>query len=210
MIIQAHILLRTHVSKKSKLRFVIQRHKASHLHYDLRLEISGTLKSWALKKGPSMNPKDRRLAVMTTDHPLLYRFYRGIVPGPIWRGKTMIRLGARIVEIWDKGFYEPVNCPADVNVDDYMLQSLQAEKMEIIFHGRKLKGKFTLVKMNAENLTHYNADRSWLLIKKDDEYSTHEYYNSENLTSRFSLINRALRKNEKKKKNSRAKTHEEN
>ena len=184
----------------SKLRFVIQRHKASHLHYDLRLEIGGTLKSWALKKGPSLNPKDRRLAVMTTDHPLLYRFYRGIVPGPIWRGKNIIRWGARIVEIWDKGFYEPLECPADISADDHMLQCLQSGKMEIVFHGRKLKGKFVLVKMDAEYLEHYNADRSWLLIKQEDEYSVHEYYNSENLTSRYSLINRALRKDERRKK----------
>ena len=186
--------------KTKQLRFVIQRHKASHLHYDLRLEIAGTLKSWALKKGPSMNPNDRRLAIMTTDHPLLYRFYRGVVPGPIWRGKNMIRWGARIVEIWDKGFYNPVDCPEKMNADDYMLQCLQDGKMEIVFHGRKLKGKFLLVKMDAENLTHYNADKSWLLIKKEDEYSVHEFYNSEKLTSRYSLINRALRKEERRKK----------
>jgi bifunctional non-homologous end joining protein LigD len=162
--------------------------------------MGGTLKSWALKKGPSMNPADRRLAVMTTDHPLLYRFYRGVVPGPIWRGKNIIRWGARIVEIWDKGFYEPVDCPKEMESDDYMLQCLQSAKMEIAFHGSKLKGKFVLVKMDAEKLDHYNADKSWLLIKKEDEFSVHEYYNSENLTSRYSLINRAMRKEERKKK----------
>jgi bifunctional non-homologous end joining protein LigD len=179
---------------KSKLRFVIQRHKASHLHYDLRLEIGGTLKSWALKKGPSMNPKDKRLAVMTTDHPLLYRFYRGIVPGPIWRGKKMIRIGARIVEIWDRGYYKPVNCREEMTADEFMQQSLQEEKFEIIFHGRKLKGKFVLLKMNPGKMKHYNADRSWLLIKSEDEYATHDYYNSEDFTSRFSLINSYLKK----------------
>ena len=91
---------------------------------------------------------------MTTDHPMLYRFYRGIVPGPIWRGKKIVRWGARIVEIWDKGYYEPYSCPSGMNADDYMLQCLKEGKMEIVFHGRKLKGKFTLVKMEAENLTH--------------------------------------------------------
>jgi len=146
-----------------------------------------------------MNPKDKRLAVMTTDHPLLYRFYRGIVPGPIWRGKKMIRMGARIVEIWDKGFYEPVNWPAELPSSEFMKQSLLQEKLEIIFHGKKLKGKFVLVKMKADKMQHYNADRSWLLIKSEDEFAIHENYDSEQFTSGFSLINRAVRKEQKRK-----------
>jgi bifunctional non-homologous end joining protein LigD len=187
-----------HFNTNRKLRFVVQRHKASHLHYDLRLEIGGTLKSWALKKGPSMNPGDRRLAVMTTNHHLLYRFYRGLVPGPIWRGNKIARLGARIVEIWDKGFYEPANIALNTDPDETMQGLLREKKMEIVFHGEKLKGKFTLIKVDLQNARHYNADKSWLLIKMEDEFAVHAPYDSELLTSKFSLINRALKREREK------------
>jgi bifunctional non-homologous end joining protein LigD len=180
--------------KIRKLHFVVQRHKASHLHYDLRLEIAGTLKSWALKKGPSMNPHDRRLAVFTKDHPLLYRFYRGIVPGPIWRGSKITKLGWRMVEIWDKGYYIPYELPVGADMNEYMQQCLSKGVVKIIFYGKKLKGTFILVKIFSKGKSFYNSDRSWLLIKQEDEYAVHDPYDSEKLTPGFSFINRALKK----------------
>lgn len=122
--------------------FVVQKHQASHLHYDFRLAIDGVLKSWAIPKGPSINPKDKRLAVMTEDHPLEYADFEGIIP----QGEY----GAGTVEIWDKGTWEPIN---DVQT------GLKQKKLEFILHGRKLSGVWVLVGFK-------NDPKNWLLIKK--------------------------------------------
>jgi len=160
--------------KKTKsLIFVVQRHKASHLHYDFRLEMDGTMKSWAVPKGPSMNPKDKRLAMMVEDHPVSYASFQGIIPEGNY--------GAGIVEIWDNGTYEL----GEENKNG--IQAIKKGSLKVVLKGKKLKGKFALVQLkNAES-------NSWLLIKDRDDFATDEVYNSELETPKTSPINKALR-----------------
>ncbi len=154
---------------KNGLRFVVQRHKASRLHYDLRLEMGGVLKSWAVPKGPSMNASDRRLAIHTEDHPVKYLTFQGTIP----KGNY----GAGEMTIWDSGIFESaLDHPKDIEHD--LLQQYQKGDLKLNFHGNKLKGKFTLVRTNSGD-----KENQWLLIKKKDDYSTHLSYNAENFTS---------------------------
>lgn len=127
--------------------FVVQKHDASHLHYDFRLEIDGVLKSWAVPKGPSLDPKDKRLAVHVEDHPLAYGSFEGTIP----EGEY----GAGTVEIWDTGTYENAK-PEPIE------ESLEKGRVEVILHGKKLKGTFALVRMQGED------NKNWLLIKTKD------------------------------------------
>ena len=129
-----------------KKRFVIHEHHASRLHFDLRLEISGALKSWAVPKGVSMNPAEKRLAIQVPDHSLGYIDFEG----EIAEGKY----GAGAVRIWDKGEFEAENA-AD---------NLAKGKLVFAFCGEKLKGEFTLLKMK-------NQDKNWLIIKSKDKFS---------------------------------------
>jgi len=148
------------------LRFVVQRHHASHLHYDFRLELDGTMKSWAVPKGPSMNPGDKRLAMMVEDHPLDYQYFEGIIP----QGNY----GAGVVMIWDHGTYTSL---ADDRKDDVktLRAGLKSGDLKFRLNGEKLKGEFVLVKL------HSAEDNSWLLIKHDDKFAVHKAYNSEEL-----------------------------
>lgn len=146
------------VSSKGALKFVIQKHHASHLHYDFRLEMEGVLKSWAVPKGPSMNPKDKRLAMMVEDHPMEYRKFEGIIPEGNY--------GAGTVMIWDEGTYEAVEEPDRDKGEKALLRGLHAGSIKIRMHGRKLKGEFALVKMKGR------GENAWLLIKHRDEYAT--------------------------------------
>jgi bifunctional non-homologous end joining protein LigD len=151
-------------STGNQLRFVVQRHHASHLHYDFRLELDGTMKSWAIPKGPSMNPGDKRLAMMVEDHPLDYQYFEGIIP----QGNY----GAGVVMIWDHGTYASL---AEERKDDVktLRAGLKSGDLKFRLDGEKLKGEFVLVKLhNAE-------DNSWLLIKHDDKFALHKAYNSE-------------------------------
>jgi len=149
------------VSKKGRLRFVIQKHAASHLHYDFRLEMDGVLKSWAVPKGPSINPKDKRLAMMVEDHPMDYRTFEGIIPPGNY--------GAGTVMVWDEGYYYFPDEEDDVKASEKkLLSGLKKGHVTFILEGSKLHGEFALIKIRSKN---YSKDNSWLLVKADDEYA---------------------------------------
>ena len=151
---------------KGKLRFVIQRHRASRLHYDLRLEMEGVLKSWAVPKGPSMNPADKRLAIMTEDHPIKYLTFHGTIP----KGNY----GAGEMSIWDEGTFEAAGGGTEAD----LLKMLKKGDLKITFFGTKVKGTFALVHTRRGG----EKDNQWLLIKKSDEFSTDLDYDAENLS----------------------------
>ena len=162
---------------KDKLIFVIQRHAASRLHYDFRLEMEGVLKSWAVPKGPSLDPKDKRLAMMVEDHPYDYKDFEGNIP----KGNY----GAGQVEVWDSGTYEPLDETSKLSTEKELLKELKAGSLKFILHGKKLKGEFALVKMkNADN-------NAWLLIKHKDEFAE-EKYDAEENTSKNSQVTKFL------------------
>jgi bifunctional non-homologous end joining protein LigD len=168
------------------LSFVVQRHKASHLHYDFRLEMDGVLKSWAVPKGPSLNPGDKRLAMMVEDHPYSYKDFKGIIPEGY---------GAGIVEIWDKGKYTDIE-NSGKDAEKKLKAALKAGSLKFILFGKKLKGEFALVKLKGR------GENNWLLIKHKDEYAVTKTYDSEKETTASSPINKWLAKNkapEKKK-----------
>lgn len=143
---------------KDKLMFVVQKHDASRLHYDFRLEMEGVLKSWAVPKGPSTDPKTKRLAMMVEDHPFDYRNFEGIIPEGEYGGGTVI--------VWDEGTYEPIEpIKGKKEQDKYLLKQLKSGSVKIKLHGEKLEGEFALVK------THGMGDNAWLLIKHDDDFA---------------------------------------
>jgi len=146
-------------SDKNKLLFVIQKHDASRLHYDFRLEMAGVLKSWAVPKGPSTDPKTKRLAMMVEDHPFDYRTFEGIIPKGEYGGGTVI--------VWDQGTYEPIEPIKGKKAQEkHLLEQLKSGSVKIKLHGEKLEGEFALVK------THGMAENSWLLIKHKDEFAS--------------------------------------
>lgn len=170
----------------SKLIFVVQRHKASRLHYDFRLELDGVLKSWAVPKGPSLNPKDKRLAMMVEDHPYDYKDFAGIIPEGNY--------GAGIVEIWDNGTYADIENSPEEKAEKNIRAGLKAGNLKFQLFGKKLKGEFALVKLKGKE------DNSWLLIKHNDEYAVDTAYNSEEDTPKNSPINKWLAENKKPSK----------
>ena len=165
-------------AKKKELSFVIQRHKASRLHYDFRLELDGVLKSWAVPKGPSLNPVDKRLAMMVEDHPYDYKDFEGEIPEGNY--------GAGIVEIWDKGTYTTIDSAQAGKEEKILLEGLKSGNLKVLLKGKKLKGEFALVKLKKAE------DNSWLLIKHRDKYAVDEDYNSEDHTLKSSKINKWL------------------
>jgi len=141
--------------ESEKLIFVVQKHNASHLHYDFRLEIRGVLKSWAVPKGPSMDPADHRLAMEVEDHPFDYKDFEGIIPEGQYGGGTVM--------VWDNGTYEPGEKILGKKEQEHWLHSSYFKnKLPIVLHGKKLKGRFNLVK------TYGKAENAWLLTKVSD------------------------------------------
>lgn len=141
----------------ARLRFVIQKHHASRLHYDFRLEADGVLKSWAIPKGPSFDPKDRRLAMHVEDHPMDYRTFEGIIP----KGNY----GAGEVIVWDEGTYA-------LSEGDDPAKEIGKGKIKFVMHGKKMHGEFTLVRIRGRDS---EGGDPWLLIKDHDEYVDPEY-----------------------------------
>lgn len=139
-----------------KLAFVIQKHQATQLHYDFRLELDGVLKSWAVPKGPSLDPKVKRLAMMVEDHPYDYKDFEGTIPEGNY--------GAGQVIIWDKGWYELDR--QDESWPKTLQEGLKKGELKFILHGKKLNGSFALIK------TPRFGKSSWLLIKHRDKYAT--------------------------------------
>lgn len=148
--------------EKNLLRFVIQKHAASHLHYDFRLEIEGVLKSWAIPKGPSTDTSVKRLAMMVEDHPYDYRSFEGIIPAGQYGGGTVI--------VWDEGTYEAEGLAGKSKKvqEKHLLGQLSAGNIKFNLNGSKLKGGFALVKI------HGKEENAWLLIKHHDEFATGE------------------------------------
>jgi bifunctional non-homologous end joining protein LigD len=137
-------------------RFVVHEHHATRLHFDFRLEMDGVLRSWAIPKGPSMSPSQKRLAVLVEDHPLEYLDFEGLIPEGNY--------GAGTVVIWDTGTYAPIERRED--------------KISFVLKGEKLKGSFTLTRLRSRG-----KENEWLLIKKRDEYAIAEWKLEQSLTS---------------------------
>ncbi len=154
--------------QKNNFRFVVQRHEASHLHYDFRLELGGVLKSWAVPKGPSLNPATKRLAVMVEDHPVSYIGFKGIIP----KGNY----GAGKVEIWDNGNFEPIDAKHQPISEKAALAAIHKGELKFSLSGKKLKGEFVLVRLK-------DGEKNWLLIKHKDEHSVNTIYNAETVGS---------------------------
>lgn len=148
-------------SKKSSkiLNFCIQKHAARRLHYDFRLEYHGVLLSWAVPKGPSLNPKDKRLAIKVEDHPLEYQYFEGVIP----KGNY----GAGTVEIWDRGSYTTPNAASPKEIEKELTLGLKKGHFAIILKGEKLEGEFIFQKLKQSA-----EDNAWLLIKKEDSFAT--------------------------------------
>ena len=146
------------------LRFVVHEHRARRHHYDFRLEIGGALKSWAVPKGPSLDPADKRLAVMVPDHPLAYIDFEGIIP----EGHS----GAGPVVVWDEGTFTPIDA-------DDLEQAIAKGKLSFELKGKKLKGAFALAQMKG---LPKSTGKEWLLMKKKDAHAREGYEIATELT----------------------------
>jgi bifunctional non-homologous end joining protein LigD len=171
------------LESKSGHRFVVQKHRASHLHYDFRLELDGVLLSWAVPRGPSLDPADKRLAMQVEDHPVSYFDFEGNIPPDNY--------GAGSVMVWEVGTWQPLSpvmvegkyVPAS---DDEARAMLAKGDLKFRLKGKRLNGDFALIKMKGRRAG--SKGNEWLLIKKHDEHEVEDYdidhYDSSVLTGR--------------------------
>jgi bifunctional non-homologous end joining protein LigD len=161
--------------------FVVQKHDASRLHYDFRLAINRVLVSWAVPKGPSMNPAEKHLAIRTEDHPLEYAVFEGVIPDG--------QYGAGTVMVWDTGTYDPKGgIPPD--------KQLAQGRIDIVLHGMKLRGGFTLIRTGRRAPGSSNKER-WLLIKHRDECADPSWDIENPRLNRSALTGRSLKEIER-------------
>jgi bifunctional non-homologous end joining protein LigD len=142
----------------AKLAYVIQKHAASHLHFDLRLELDGVMKSWAVPKGPSLDPAVKRLAMQVEDHPIEYNAFEGTIPKGEYGGGTVM--------IWDQGTYA-YGGAEDVDPIDGLRQGYTRGDFKVVLHGKRLKGSWVLVRTRRGD----PKRAQWLLIKHRDEFA---------------------------------------
>ena len=154
------------VEKSDAAIFVVQRHEASRLHYDFRLELGGVLKSWAVPKGPSLYPADKRLAVLVEDHPVSYASFKGKIPEGNY--------GAGTVSIWDSGTFHFVDEKSNDISETAAKKWFKSGQLKFRLNGKKLKGEFALVQLKKDE-----TGKTWLLIKHKDEFASSEPYDSE-------------------------------
>ena len=143
----------------TKLQFVIQKHAASHLHFDLRLELDGVMKSWAVPKGPAPDPTIKRLAMQVEDHPVEYNSFEGTIPEGEYGGGTVM--------LWDVGWYAPEKGGGEDGVRD----GIRKGDLKVVFHGKRMKGSWVLVRTRGFGSSSSSSKPSWLLIKHKDEHA---------------------------------------
>jgi bifunctional non-homologous end joining protein LigD len=161
--------------RPGKLRFVIQKHAARNLHFDLRLELDGVMKSWAVPKGPSLDPSVKRLAMQVEDHPIDYNTFEGTIPKGEYGGGTVM--------LWDRGTYTADAATTPGEEEDAIRQGLARGDLKLTFHGARLHGSFALVRMKFSRDRSSASKPQWLLIKHRDKFATDEDVVAENMTS---------------------------
>jgi bifunctional non-homologous end joining protein LigD len=142
------------------LQFVVHKHAASHLHWDMRLELDGVLKSWAIPKGPSLNPNEKKLAIMVEDHPLDYGRFEGVIPKGAY--------GAGTVMVWDRGAYHAAGTMDRSQSEGILRKGLEKGHLSFVLEGEKLKGEFALLKLKK------GEENIWLMVKKHDQFASEE------------------------------------
>jgi bifunctional non-homologous end joining protein LigD len=159
--------------RPGRLRFIIQKHAASHLHFDLRLELDGVMKSWAVPKGPSLDPSVKRLAMQVEDHPIDYNTFEGTIPKGEYGGGTVM--------LWDRGTYSADAATSDDDEESAVREGLKRGDLKITFHGDRLHGSFALIRMKFAR--DGSSKPQWLLIKHRDEFATEDDVVADNMTS---------------------------